>query len=85
MLNLDPSAEGYGLTPLDLAPEPGSRRRSLFTDARLDRRLASQQPDGGWPLSRDSPSETSVLEWRGMVTLRVLQTATAYGRLDAAS
>ena len=87
MLQLDPAAEGYGLTPLHFAPEPGSRWRSLFTDGQLsshlDKLLASQQPDGGWPLSWDPPSEASVLEWRGMVTLRALLTATAYGRIAA--
>ncbi len=85
MLHLDPAAEGYGLTPLQLAPEPGSRWRSLFTDAQidghLDRLLADQQDDGGWPISWEPPSQAATLEWRGVVTLQALRTLTAYGRI----
>ncbi len=85
MLNLDPDAPGYGLTPLDLAPEAGSRWRSLFApeliDAHLDRLLRIQQEDGGWPITWDPPSEAAVCEWRGLVTLKALRTLTSYGRL----
>jgi hypothetical protein len=85
MFHLDPDAQGYGLTPLDLAPEPGSRWRDLFSDTRidghLDRLLKSQQDDGGWPISWEPPSQAAVLEWRGIVTLRALRTLTAYGRM----
>ena len=87
MLHLDPDADGYGITPLQLAPEPGSRWRSLFTDAQihghLDRLLADQQDDGGWPVSWEPPSEAATLEWRGVVTLQALRTLTAYGRISA--
>lgn len=88
MFHLDPDAEGYGLTPLHLAPEPGSRWRSLFTDAVIDahlnRLLKSQQDDGGWPISWEPPSEAATLEWRGIVTLQALRTLTAYGRVSPA-
>jgi hypothetical protein len=88
MLHLDPAAEGYGLTPLNLAPDPLSRSRALFDDAvieaHLDKLAASQQPDGGWPISWEPPSEASLLEWRGIVTMQALRTLTAYGRLAAA-
>ena len=88
MFHLDPDAEGYGLTPLQLAPEPGSRWRQLFTDAQidghLDRLLKSQQDDGGWPVSWEPPSEAAILEWRGVVTLQALRTLTSYGRISAA-
>jgi hypothetical protein len=88
MLNLDPDTPGYGLTPLDLAPEAGSRWRSLFPqdliDAHLDRLVRSQLDDGGWPISWEPPSEAAVCEWRGMVTLKALRTLTSYGRLAAA-
>jgi hypothetical protein len=87
MLLLDPDADGYGLTPLQLAPEPGSRWRSLFTDAQidghLDRLVKSQQDDGGWPISWEPPSQAATLEWRGIVTLQALRTLTAYGRISA--
>jgi hypothetical protein len=86
MLSLDPDAAGYGLSPLHLAPEPGSRWRGLFTDAQIDRHLdrllADQQPDGGWPISWEPPSEAAMWEWRGMVTLQALRTLTSYGRLS---
>lgn len=86
MLHLDPDAPGYGLSPLHLAPEAGSRWRGLFTDAQidghLDRLAADQQPDGGWPISWEPPSEAAVWEWRGMVTLQALRTLTSYGRLS---
>jgi hypothetical protein len=89
MLNLDPDTPGYGLTPLDLAPEARSRWRSLFPpeliDAHLDRLARSQLDDGGWPISWEPPSEAAVCEWRGMVTLKALRTLTSYARLAAAS
>ena len=88
MFHLDPDAEGYGLTPLHLAPEPGSRWRSLlFTDAQigghLDRLLKNQQDDGGWPITWEPPSAASTMEWRGIVTLQALRTLASYGRIDA--
>ncbi len=88
-LHLDPDAPGYGLTPLQLAPAADSRWRGLFTDeqisAHLDHLEQSQQPDGGWPVSWQPPSEASLLEWRGIVTLQALRTLTSYGRLTAAT
>jgi hypothetical protein len=87
MFHLDPDAPGYGLSPLHLAPEPGSRWRALFTDSQinghLDRLVKDQQPDGGWPISWEPPSEAAVCEWRGIVTLQALRTLTSYGRLTA--
>jgi hypothetical protein len=86
MLNLDPDTTDYGLSPLHLAPEPGSRWRGLFTNAQIDGHLdrleADQQPDGGWPITWEPPSEAAVWEWRGMVTLQALRTLTSYGRLS---
>jgi hypothetical protein len=87
LVKLDPDAPGYGLSPLDLAPQPTSRWRALFTDAQieahLDRLLRDQQADGGWPLTWEPPSEAAVAEWRGIVTLQALRTLTSYGRLTA--
>jgi hypothetical protein len=80
----DPNDEGYGLTPLHFAPTPDSRWRSLFADdqieGHLDRLQRDQQPDGGWPVSWEPPSEASTLEWRGLETLRALRILAAYGR-----
>jgi hypothetical protein len=89
MFHLDPDAEGYGVTPLQIAPEPGSRWRALFSDAlidrHLDRLLKSQLDDGGWPISWEPPSQAATLEWRGVVTLAALRTLTAYGRISGPS
>jgi hypothetical protein len=85
MFHLDPDTPGYGLSPLHLAPAASSRWRALFTDAQigahLDHLERSQQPDGGWPIAWEPPSEASALEWRGIVTLGALRTLTSYGRL----
>lgn len=89
MLNLDPDAEGYGLTPLSLAPQAGSRWRSLFPpeqiDGHLERLLRDQQDDGGWPITWEPPSQAAVCEWRGVATLNALRTLTSYGRLTASA
>jgi hypothetical protein len=85
MFHLDPRAEGYGLTPLHIAPTADSRWRALFSDEQLDGHLdhlaQAQQPDGGWPVAWDPPSTAARLEWRGMVTLHALRTLESYGRL----
>ncbi|RSM53867.1 hypothetical protein DMB66_38310 [Actinoplanes sp. ATCC 53533] len=85
MFHLDPKAEGYGLTPLDIAPAADSRWRPLFTaaqlDGHLDHLLRAQQPDGGWEVSWQPPGTASRLAWRGMVTLQALRTLDSYGRL----
>lgn len=85
MFQLDPDAEGYGLSPLNLAPAADSRWRSLFTDdqigAFLDRAERRQEADGGWPIAWEPPGQASLLDWRGMVTLGALRTLTSYGRL----
>ncbi len=87
MFQLDPAAEGYGLSPLNLAPAADSRWRSLFTDdqigAFLDRTERQQEADGSWPIAWEPPSQASMLDWRGMVTLSALRTLTSYGRLSA--
>jgi hypothetical protein len=87
MFHLDPDEPGYGLSPLDIAPQPTSRWRRLFTDAQinahLDRLEKNQQADGGWPIAWEPPSQAAVAEWRGIVTLKALRTLTAYRRLTA--
>ena len=87
MINLDPDAAEYGLSPLDLAPVATSRWRALFTDAQIDAHLdrlqKKQQDDGGWPIAWEPPSEAALCEWRGAVTLGALRTLTSYGRLTA--
>jgi len=85
LFHLDPDAPGYGLSPLDIAPQASSRWRSLFSaaqiDAHLDKLQKDQQADGGWPITWEPPSQAAVAEWRGVVTLAALRTLTSYGRL----
>lgn len=85
MFLADPEAAGYGLTPLSIAPRGDSRWRELFPaeliEAHLDRLLRDQQPDGGWPVPWQPPSDAAMLEWRGILTLKALRTLVSYGRL----
>ncbi|TCC53266.1 hypothetical protein E0H75_06005 [Kribbella capetownensis] len=75
----------YGVTPLHLAPTPDSVWRPLFDDAQLeahlDRLIADQQPDGGWAITWEPPSQASTLAYRGILTVGALRTLKAYGRL----
>lgn len=81
----DPADPAYGVTPLHLASSPDSPWRRLFDNAtiegHLDRLVRDQQPDGGWPVTWEPPGVASILEWRGIETLRALRTLGAYGRL----
>ena len=87
LLQLTPGGTDYGLTPLDLAPEPDALARPLFADevfhAFLDELAAAQQDDGGWPISWNPPGPAAVYEWRAWVTLLALQTLRAWGRLPS--
>ncbi|HEY1485507.1 MAG TPA: hypothetical protein VGF84_05355 [Micromonosporaceae bacterium] len=89
LFRLDPDATGYGLSPLTVAPAGDSRWRGLFSEdviqAHLDRLEGDQESDGGWPIAWEPPSEASVLEWRGIVTLQSLRTLVSYGRWPAPS
>jgi hypothetical protein len=85
MFQLDPNAKGYGLSPLSIASAADSRWRVLFSDdvigAHLDSLQRKQEADGGWPITWEPPSEASMLEWRGIVTLGALRTLSSYGRI----
>jgi hypothetical protein len=79
----DPSAEVT--SPLDLAPDPGSRSRRLFDDATIERHLdaveAAQQDDGGWKVTWPDWNPAAALEWRGVATMHALKLLRANGRL----
>ncbi|MEU4606808.1 hypothetical protein AB0F43_27820 [Kribbella sp. NPDC023972] len=81
----DAKDSSYGVTPLHLVPTPDSFWRPLFDDAQLeahlDRLIADQQPDGGWALTWEPPSQAATLEYRGLVTVAALRTLKAYNRL----
>jgi hypothetical protein len=80
----DPADPEYGQTPLHFAPAPNGPWRYLFDEVtiegHLDRLLRDQQPDGGWAITWEPPSQASTLDWRGIETLRALQVLRAYGR-----
>lgn len=85
LLRLDPASDEYGVTPLQLAPNPESRWSSLFNDDVIEGHLVAletaQCEDGGWPLSWETIGTAAGQECRGVVTLAALRTLRAYGRL----
>jgi hypothetical protein len=82
---LEAPVKTYGLTPLDFAPSPASFCRRIFTEsqinAHLEDLLARQQPDGGWPILWEPPSDMAHQEWRAQRTVMALAALRAYGRI----
>jgi hypothetical protein len=78
--------EDERITPLALSERPDSRSRALFTEeqieADLDRLESEQQDDGGWMFDFLAWSPGQTVEWRGALTLWVLFTLHAHGRLS---
>lgn len=78
-------AEGEHHLPHDYAPAPDSLARAWFTDEEMRRSLdhleASQDPDGGWPITWAKWSPTTEMEARPIVTVKALRVLRAYGRL----
>jgi hypothetical protein len=72
-------------TPLQFATSPEHPLRRFFSDAIiegfLDRLIAAQREDGGWPIDWPAPGTTAIHEWRAIRTLEALQTLSAFGRL----
>ena len=77
--------QSYGLTPLTFAPAPDSYCRRIFSDSQIEAHLndliAQQQPDGGWSIMWNPPSEMARCEWRAQRTVQALETLRAYGRI----
>ena len=88
----DPEAwAGYGVKPVLLAPRADSLLTPLLGDAltaNLDFEIARQGDDGAWApnwnwgglFAGDWP--LAELEWKGVLTLRILLTLRSYGRLS---
>lgn len=80
----DPLAEGYMFSPLDFAPDP-QIAQTLYapeeTAPHLDHLAATQQEDGGWPISWPALSPAVEGEGRARRTIWVLQILRAYGRI----
>lgn len=68
--------DGYGVTPLDIAPQPSDPLRSKFpidaVGAHLEELATGQREDGGWDITWAAPGEVSTLEWRGVITLKTI-------------
>ena len=73
--------EDESMRPLDFAPFPDRRARSLFDDAtiahELERLANRQEDDGGWSVDFTSYSPAATLEWRGYATVHAVQILTA--------
>lgn len=84
LVALDPEAPGEVHSPLDFAPLPDSIARPLFDDAtisaHLDHLAAAQRDDGGWMFNWQSWSPAAEADWRGFITVSVLNTLRANGR-----
>lgn len=80
--NLNAPVKSYGLTPLDFASSPASFCRKIFTDEQINGHLEDllqrQQPDGGWSILWEPPSEMARQEWRAQKTVMALSTLRNY-------
>ncbi|WP_344662878.1 hypothetical protein [Catenulispora subtropica] len=78
-------APGEYHLPHDYAPRPDSVARAWFSDEEMERGLdylaATQDEDGGWPVTWAKWSPTTEFEARPGVTIKALRTLRAYGRL----
>lgn len=78
-------APGEYHLPHDYAPRPDSLARAWFSDGELarglDHLLATQDADGGWPVTWAEWSPTTELEARPGVTIKALRILRDYGRL----
>lgn len=86
LLHYEPTADSYGVSPLQLVPEPADVWRGLFgtdvLDAHLDFLERTQADDGGWEITWATIGPAAISEWRTRRTLENLLVLRAYGRLD---
>jgi hypothetical protein len=73
----DAASDEYGVSPLEFEGIFGGEELAPH----LDRLESDQQPDGGWPIRFEPPSEAAVLEWRGIFTVAAVATLREHGRL----
>ncbi len=82
-LEVDPPGEVT--LPLDFAPNQSTLARRWFDDATIDAHLdalaASQDEEGGFPVSWAAWTPVTGPEWRGVQTVERLKTLAAYSRL----
>lgn len=80
----DAEADGYGVTPLQLLPDPAGRYAGLVPadvrTAHLDLLERTQRDDGGWNIDWPTIGPAAVAEWRGHRTLENLLVLRAHGR-----
>lgn len=80
----DAEADGYGVTPLQLLPDPAGPYADLIpVDVRvahLDLLERTQRDDGGWLIDWPTIGPAAVAEWRGRRTLENLLVLRAHGR-----
>ncbi|MFN3218357.1 MAG: hypothetical protein ACE367_17830 [Acidimicrobiales bacterium] len=83
-LHFDAGADDYGVTPLQLVPDPAGRYGDLVPAdvraAHLDRLERTQADDGGWEIDWPTIGPAAVAEWRGRRTLENLLLLRAGGR-----
>lgn len=80
---------GYGVRPLWAVPEPGSALFAVLeasVQAHLDFEIDQQQPDGSWhPFWSwgrfDEEWQRAKLAWQGVLTVKVLRSLRAFGRI----
>jgi hypothetical protein len=85
-LHYDPDAHGYGVSPLQLVPDPRSPWHELFPadviEGHLDSLERTQADDSGWELTWPTIGPAANSEWRGRRTLDNLLILRAYTRLS---
>lgn len=79
----NPATEGYVHFVLDWAPSRESYAAKFISEkefeVHLSHLLENQLEDGGWPINWPEVSQSSLMEWRGSVTVDRLKTLKSFG------